>query len=84
MKIPPVAPIFPAIFPKDKEEETQKEAPLKVGDMVKEHTKYSKHRKGLIISKRSHYWLTVKWLNGDKDDTIGIYAVTKVKDGDTK
>ena len=79
MKIQPVAPIFPAIFPKDKRKDT-----LQVGDLVKEHTIHSKHRKGLITNKRSNYWLTVKWLNGDKDDTIGIYAVTKVKDGDTK
>jgi len=84
MKIPPVAPIFPAIFPKDKEEETQKETPFKVGDMVKEHTKYSKHRKGIIISKRSHYWLTVKWLNGDNNTILSIYDVTKIKRGDTK
>ena len=79
MRVPPVAPIFPAIFPKDNRRDT-----LQVGDLVKEHTMHSKHRKGLITNKRSNYWLTVKWLNGDKDDTIGIYAVTKVKDGDTK
>ena len=52
---------------------------ISVGDLVKEHTKHSKHRKGLITHKRGNYWLTVKWLNGDEDDKIvAIYDVTKV------
>ncbi len=80
MKIPPVAPIFPAIFPNDNRRDT-----LQVGDLVKEHTKHSKHRRGLITHKRGNYWLTVKWLNGDEDDKIvAIYDVTKIKEGDTK
>ena len=80
MKIPKVAPIFPAIFPKDNRRDT-----LQVGDLVKEHTMHSKHRKGLITSKRSNYWLTIKWLNGDKDDSpTTIYDVTKIEEGDTK
>ena len=80
MKIPPVAPIFPAIFPNDNRRDT-----LQVGDLVKEHTKHSKHRKGLITHKRGNYWLTIKWLNGDEDDKIvSIYDVTKIKEGDTK
>jgi len=80
MKIPPIAPIFPAIFPNDNRRDT-----LQVGDLVKEHTKHSRHRKGLIINKRENYWLTIKWLNGDKDDApTTIYDVTKIKEGDTK
>ena len=80
MKIPPIAPIFPAIFPNDKRRDT-----LQVGDLVKEHTMHSKHRKGLITNKRANYWLTIKWLNGDKDDApTTIYDVTKIKEGDTK
>jgi len=58
---------------------------ISVGDLVKEHTIHSKHRKGLITHKRGNYWLTVKWLNGDEDDKIvAIYDVTKIKEGDTK
>ena len=79
MKIPPVAPIFPAIFPKDKRRDT-----LQVGDLVKEHTMHSKHRRGLITNKRSNYWLTIKWLNGDNNTIVSIYDVTKIKEGDTK
>jgi len=80
MRIPPVAPIFPAIFPKDKRKETQ----MKVGDLVKEHTKTSKHRTGLVIEVRRGYWLSIKWLDGTVDRLHNIYEVTKVKDGDTK
>jgi hypothetical protein len=79
MKIPPVAPIFPAIFPKDNRRDT-----LQVGDLVKEHTMHSKHRKGLVTNKRSNYWLTIKWLNGDNNTIVSIYDVTKIKEGDTK
>mgnify|MGYP005830776427 CR=1 FL=1 len=79
MKIPKVAPIFPAIFPKDKRRDT-----LQVGDLVKEHTMHSKHRRGLITNKRSNYWLTIKWLNGDNNTIVSIYDVTKIKEGDTK
>jgi hypothetical protein len=79
MKIPPVAPIFPAIFPKDNRRDT-----LQVGDLVKEHTRHSKHRRGLITNKRASYWLTIKWLNGDNNTIVSIYDVTKIKEGDTK
>ena len=79
MKIPPVAPIFPAIFPKDNRRDT-----LQVGDLVKEHTIHSKHRRGLITNKRSNHWLTIKWLNGDNNTIVSIYDVTKIKEGDTK
>jgi hypothetical protein len=79
MKIPPVAPIFPAIFPKDNRRDT-----LQVGDLVKEHTRHSKHRRGLITNKRANYWLTIKWLNGDNNTIVSIYDVTKIKEGDTK
>ena len=53
---------------------------FKAGDLVKEHTKYSKHRTGLITNKRENYWLSIKWLNGDKDHPpTTIYDVTKVR-----
>lgn len=85
MKIPPIAPIFPAIFPKDKEEkEAQVQAPIKVGDLVKEHTKHSKKRTGLVTDVRRDYWLSIKWLDGTVDNLHNIYEVTKIKDGDTK
>ncbi len=79
MKILPAAPIFPAIFPKDNRRDT-----LQVGDLVKEHTIHSKHRRGLITNKRSNYWLTIKWLNGDNNTIVSIYDVTKITEGDTK
>jgi len=79
MRVPKVAPISPAIFPKDNRRDT-----LQVGDLVKEHTIHSKHRRGLITNKRSHYWLTIKWLNGDNNTILSIYDVTKIKEGDTK
>jgi len=85
MKIPPVAPIFPAIFPKDKEEkEAQVQAPIKVGDLVKEHTKHSKKRVGLVHEVRKNYWLSIRWLDGTVDSLHNIYEVTKFINGEYK
>jgi|TARA_R110002096_G_scaffold408202_1_gene607234 hypothetical protein len=86
MKIPPVAPIFPAIFPKDKEDkrEVSKKKEISVGDLVKEHTKHSKKRTGLVYEVRKDYWLGIKWLDGSTDHLHNIYEVTKFINGEYK
>jgi len=78
MRVPKVAPIFPAIFPKDRREEEQKKAPLKAGDMVREHTHHSKHRIGVVYDVRRNYQLSIRWLDGTVDHLHTIYEVTKI------
>jgi len=82
MRVPKVAPIFPAIFPEDKEKREEQlrnlKAPIKVGDMVKEHTHYSKKRTGVVYDMRSNYRLSIRWLDGTVDHLHTIYEVTKI------
>jgi len=82
MKIPPIAPIFPAIFPQDKEEKNKKD--IKVGDLVKEHGKHSRKRTGLVHEVRKNYWLGITWLDGSADQLHNIYEVTKFIDGECR
>jgi len=86
MKIPPVAPIFPAIFPQDKEEkkEEKNKKDIKVGDLVKEHGKHSRKRTGLVHEVRKNYWLGITWLDGSSDHLHNIYEVTKFINGEYK
>ena len=88
MKIPPVAPIFPAIFPEDKEKRDAQlrtiKAPLKAGDMVREHTYHSKHRTGVIYDMRRNYCLSIKWLDGTVSHLHTIYEVTKIAETNDK
>ena len=85
MRVPKVAPIFPAIFPKDRREEVlQKKEPLKAGDMVREHTYHSKHRIGVIYDVRRNYQLSIRWLDGTVDHLHTIYEVTKIRETNDK
>jgi len=40
---------------------------ISVGDLVKEHTKHSKKRVGLVHEVISNYYLNIKWLDGSVD-----------------
>jgi len=40
---------------------------ISVGDLVKEHTKSSKKRVGLVHEVISNYYLNIKWLDGSSD-----------------
>ena len=40
---------------------------IKVGDLVREHTKSSKKRVGLVHEVISNYYLNIKWLDGSSD-----------------
>ena len=88
MRVPKVAPIFPAIFPKDRrEEEAQKKAlkaPINLGDMVKEHTYHSKKRTGVVYDIRYNYRLSIRWLDGTVDHLHTIYEVTKISETNDK
>jgi len=56
---------------------------INVGDLVKEHTKHSKGRIGLVHEIISNYYLVVKWLDGSADKRHrNKYEVTKIVDGE--
>jgi len=59
---------------------------ISVGDLVKEHTKSSKKRVGLVHEVISNYYLNIKWLDGSVDYPHyrhrNKYEVTKFIDGD--
>ena len=40
---------------------------ISVGDLVREHTKSSKKRVGLVHEVISNYYLNIKWLDGSSD-----------------
>ena len=88
MRVPKVAPIFPAIFPEDKEKREAQlrnlKAPIKVGDMVKEHTYHSKKRTGVVYDMRSNYRLSIRWLDGTVDHLHHIYEVTNISETNDK
>ena len=56
---------------------------INVGDLVKEHTKRSKGRVGLVHEVISNYYLVVKWLDGSVDKRHrNKYEVTKIIKGE--
>ena len=59
---------------------------INVGDLVKEHTKHSKGRVGLVHEVISNYYLVIKWLDGSTDYPHkrhhNKYEVTKIIDGE--
>jgi hypothetical protein len=56
---------------------------ISVGDLVKEHTKHSKQRIGLVHEVISNYYLVIKWLDGSVDKRHrNKYEVTKFIDGE--
>ena len=56
---------------------------ISVGDLVKEHTKHSKGRVGLVHEVISNYYLVVKWLDGSEDKRHhNKYEVTKFINGE--
>jgi hypothetical protein len=57
---------------------------INVGDLVREHTKHSKQRIGLVHEVISNYYLVIKWLDGSVDKRHrNKYEVTKFIDGET-
>ena len=58
---------------------------ISVGDLVKEHTKSSKKRVGLVHEVISNYYLNIKWLDGSSDYPHNRhrnkYEVTRFIDG---
>ena len=58
---------------------------ISVGDLVKEHTKHSKRRVGLVREVISNYYLDIKWLDGSVDKRHrNKYEVTKFINGEYK
>jgi len=60
---------------------------ISVGDLVKEHTKHSKGRIGLVYEVISNYYLDIKWLDGSVDKHKRLrnkYEVTKFIDGECR
>jgi|TARA_R110000803_G_scaffold193542_1_gene256494 hypothetical protein len=56
---------------------------ISVGDLVKEHTKHSKRRVGLVREVISNYYLDIKWLDGSVDKRHrNKYEVTKFIEGE--
>jgi len=56
---------------------------INVGDLVREHTKHSKQRIGLVHEVISNYYLVIKWLDGSVDKRHrNKYEVTKFIDGE--
>ena len=55
---------------------------ISVGDLVKEHTKSSKKRVGLVHEVISNYYLNIKWLDGSVDKGHrNKYEVTRFING---
>ena len=58
---------------------------ISVGDLVKEHTKSSKKRVGLVHEVISNYYLNIKWLDGSVDKGHrNKYEVTRFINGEYK
>lgn len=61
---------------------------ISVGDLVKEHTKSSKKRVGLVHEVISNYYLNIKWLDGSSDYPHyrhrNKYEVTRFINGEYK
>ena len=58
---------------------------ISVGDLVKEHTKSSKKRVGLVHEVISNYYLNIKWLDGSVDEGHrNKYEVTRFINGEYK